>query len=123
MNHAKTRYYVSVTHNLIQNVPNDSTEYEVELSDEELGLLRDKLEDLAKEDEYTLKRAPVPYKSADKDEATDHYNDKIIEVYAFLHRVGDEQTRKAIDSLGVLGKLEQADYDDQGYGEGSPTNK
>ncbi|WP_068613958.1 hypothetical protein [Paenibacillus tuaregi] len=123
MNHAKTRYYVSVTHNLIQDVPNESAEYEVDLSDEQLGILRDKLDDLAKEDEHTLKRAPVPYKSADKDQATDDYNDKIIDVYAFLHEIGDERTRKAIESLGVLSKLENADYDHPGYGDGSPTNK
>ncbi|USB33748.1 hypothetical protein [Paenibacillus sp. YPG26] len=123
MNNAKTRYYVSVTHQLIQDVENESAEYKVDLDDEELGLLRDKLDELAKEDEYTLKRAPVPYKSADKDEATDHYNDKLIAVYAYLHQIGDEKTRQAIESLGVLGKLENSDYDDKGYGEGSPTNK
>ncbi|WP_433945313.1 hypothetical protein [Paenibacillus sp. SN-8-1] len=123
MSTAKTRYYVSVTHHLIQDVQNESAEYEVYLDDEELGLLRDKLDDLSKEDEYTLKRAPVPYKSADKDEATDSYNDKLIDVYEYLHQIGDEKTRRAIESLGVLGKLEHSDYDHKGYGEGSPTNK
>ncbi|MBP2001638.1 hypothetical protein J2Z69_002683 [Paenibacillus shirakamiensis] len=119
----KQRYYVSVTNQIIQDVRNESTEFAVDLDGEELGLLTDKLNDLLKEDEYTLQRAAVPYKSADKDEATDHYNDRMIQLYEMLVRVGTEETREAIYGLGVLNKLDAPDYNDKGYGEGSPTNR
>lgn len=119
----RTPYYVSVTHRLIQEVPNDSTEFEVLLDEEELILLRDKIAGLHDEDEYTLKRAPVPFKSADHDEAPEQFNRQLTELYVLLYRTGSERTRKAIMDMGVLNNLSNTDYNHPGYGEGSPLNK
>ncbi|MFD3261484.1 hypothetical protein ACE3MQ_23080 [Paenibacillus lentus] len=120
----KKPYYVSVAHRMIQEAPNqDSTEFRVLLDDEDLVKLRDKIAELSEEDLYTFRRAPVPYKSADHDEATEHFNDRMIELYTLLYQYGDEQTRRSIISLGVLGKLQNHDYNDPGYNGKSPLNK
>ncbi|WP_410770919.1 hypothetical protein [Fontibacillus sp. BL9] len=119
----KTPYYVSVTHRLIQEIPNDSTEFEVLLDDEDLAILQDKIAGLSKEDEYTFKRAPVPYKSTDHDEATEHFNRQLTELYVLLYRTGSERTRKSIIEMGVLSNLTNTDYNHPGYGGGTPLNK
>ncbi|GIP28181.1 hypothetical protein J23TS9_33110 [Paenibacillus sp. J23TS9] len=122
MENDKQRYYISVTHNLIQVVPNDSTEFEVMMTDEQVTRLRDQMDELIKDDEYTFKRAFVPFKSADHDDATEQFDDKLIGVYAYLHDIGDDETRRMIDELNILPKLHQTDYHDDGYDD-SPLNK
>jgi len=116
-------YFVSVNHGLIQNVRNETGEFEVWLSDEELTILQDQLKALQQDDEYSFRRAFVPYKSADHDDAIDQFDDKTIRLYEYLRQYGTPETQKIIDQLGVLPKLENTGYEDKGYGEGSPTNK
>lgn len=117
-------YYVSVAHRSIQEAPNqDSTEFRVLLDEEDFAKLSDKIAELSEEDIYTFRRAPVPYKSADHDDATEQFNARMIEVYTLLYQYGDEQTRRSIIGLGVLGKLHNSDYDDPGYNGKSPLNK
>jgi hypothetical protein len=119
----KTSYFVSVNHGLIQEVRNDSNEFEVLVSEEELTVLQDLLQDLEREDNYAFRRAAVPYKSADHDEAADQFDDGTLRLFRYLHRVGSRETQQTIEQLDVLPKLENTGYQDKGYGEGSPTNK
>lgn len=122
MENDKRRYYISVTHNLIQDVPNDSAEFEMMLTDEQVASLKDQMDALIKDDEYTFKRAFVPYKSADHDDATEEFDEKLIGLYAYLYEIGDEKTRQLIERMNILPKLHQTDYHDDGY-DGSPLNK
>ncbi|WP_244169735.1 MULTISPECIES: hypothetical protein [Paenibacillus] len=119
----KKRYFVSVSHGLIQDVRNDSGEYEVLLTAEELTGLQDILKDLAREDEYAFRRAFVPYKSADHDEAINQFDDQTLRVFQYVHRHGTPETRQTIEQLNVLPKLANTGYEDTGYDGGSPTNK
>lgn len=119
----KTPYYVSVTHRLIQEVPGDSSEFQVFLDEEELEQLRDKIAKLSKKDEYTFRRAPVPYKSADHDEAPDQFDRSLIDLYVMLYRTGSERTRNSIIETGILDNLAHTDYNHPGYNGGSPLNK
>ncbi|WP_310831219.1 hypothetical protein [Paenibacillus pedocola] len=119
----KTSYYVSVNHGIIRDVPGDSNEFEVLLSKDELTVLQDLLQNLRQEDNYAFRRAAVPYKSADHDDAAEQFDDGTIRLYRYLHRVGSAQTQQTIEQLGVLSKLENTGYEDKGYGDGSPTNK
>lgn len=124
VNNERSLYYVSVAHRLIQETPNDSGEFEVQLDEEELTLLRDKLEALTAEDNYTFRRAPVPYKSADRDDAPEQFNKQLSEVYVLLYRTGTARTRTMLLESGILSRLGNTDYHHPGYGEhGSPLNK
>lgn len=117
------RYFVSVNHGLIQDVRNDSNEFEVLLSDEELTVLQDLLKGLAGEDDYAFRRAFVPYKSADHDDAAEQFDDATIHLFQYLHDRGTEETRRLIEEMNVLQRLGNTGYQDEGYGDGSPTNK
>lgn len=119
----KKRYFVSVNHSLIQDVRNDSNEFEVLLNAEELTILQDLLNELKRGDDYAFQRAFVPYKSADHDEAARQFDDEIIRLYQSLYLFGTSETQQTIEELGVLPKLENTGYEDKGYDGGSPTNK
>ncbi|WP_311519093.1 hypothetical protein [Paenibacillus albidus] len=119
----KKHYFVSVTHGLIQDVRNDSNEFEVLLTTEELTALQDLLKDLERGDGYAFRRAFVPYKSADHDDAIDQFDDQTVKLFEYLREQGTEETRSAIDGMGVLPKLKNTGYQDKGYDGGSPTNK
>ncbi len=115
-------YYVSVHHQLIQDIPDDSTEFTVFMNNEELAQLRNQMSELAKDDEYSFRRAFVPYKSADHDDATQQFDDKILEVYKAIYRYGDPLTKQTITEMNILPKLKNSNYHDKGY-EQSPFNK
>lgn len=119
----KKSYFVSVNHGIIQDVPGDSNEFEVLVSEDELTVLQDLLNNLGREDDYAFRRAAVPYKSADHDEAAEQFDEGTIRLYRYLYRVGSAKTQQTIEQLDVLPKLENTGYEDKGYGEGSPTNK
>ncbi|MBY0012390.1 hypothetical protein H7K49_18095 [Paenibacillus typhae] len=116
-------YFVSVGHGLIQDVPGESGEFEVRVTPDELTVLQELLDNLASGDEYAFRRAAVPYKSADHDDAADQFDDRTIMLYRYLYQVGSGETQQTIRQLGVLPKLENTGYEDKGYDGGSPTNK
>jgi hypothetical protein len=122
-NEDKKQYFVSVNHGLIQDVRNETGAYEVWLTAEELTDLQDRLKALQQDDEYSFRRAFVPYKSADHDDAIDQFDEKTVRLYENLRQYGTKETQKIIDELGVIPKLENTGYQDKGYGDGSPTNK
>lgn len=115
-------YYVSVAHNLIQDVPDESNEFVVYMNDEELSKLRDLMDEVSQSDGYAFKRTFVPYKSADHDDAAEEFDTRTIELYTLLHQYGDEKTKKVIQDMNIISKMEDTSYDDPGY-EGSPLNK
>ncbi|GGH62703.1 hypothetical protein GCM10008014_39410 [Paenibacillus silvae] len=122
MQDSKQHLYVSVTHNLIEQTRNESTPFEVIVDDGQLATLQDLMKVLEKGDDYSLQRAPVPYKSADHDEGNERLTDGVMMLYTFLYDHGTPETRQAIDRMNVLPKLQNTDYDDPGY-ENSPMNK
>ncbi|OBZ10510.1 hypothetical protein A8L34_18100 [Bacillus sp. FJAT-27264] len=122
-NHQKKRYFVSAAHVVIQNIRNESNEFEVHLNDEELTILQDLLTNLESDDDYTFRRAFVPFKSADHDDAAQEFDDQTIALYRYLYEHGSNDTRQMIKSLNVLTKLENTAYQDKGYGGGTPLNK
>ncbi|MEF3355074.1 hypothetical protein PV403_18100 [Paenibacillus sp. GYB006] len=115
-------YYVSITQQLIHQEPIESGDYEVKLTQDELAQMQDLMLSISKEDEYTFQRTPVPYKSADHDDANEQFTDRIQELYQLIYDTGTEQTKAMIRQQKVLNKLDHTDYKDTGY-EDSPLNK
>ncbi|MEK5060583.1 hypothetical protein BK126_22515 [Paenibacillus sp. FSL H7-0326] len=118
----KQSYYVSITQKLIHQDSSESSDYEVHLDEEQLSILQDMLRAMDQEDRYTLQRTPVPYKSADHDDANDEFTGQLKELYQFIYDAGTDDTRAEIRNLRILDKLEHSDYDNRGY-ENSPMNK
>lgn len=115
-------YYVSITQQLIHQEQTQSGDYEVRLTQDELAQMQDLMSAISKEDKYTLQRTPVPYKSADHDDANEQFTDRYQELYQLIYDTGTEQTKAMIRQQKVLTKLDHTDYNHTGY-ENSPLNK
>ncbi|MFC4303371.1 hypothetical protein [Cohnella boryungensis] len=111
----KLRYYVSVSAGIVGTEPALTDQLTVLATDEERNHLIALLEKERKALESTYVRAPIPYKSADHDSATNRYNDSMIEIYRFIYRIGTIETKRHIEYMDILRELRTPDYRHPGY--------
>ncbi|GBF77346.1 hypothetical protein PA598K_05890 [Paenibacillus sp. 598K] len=111
----KQRYYVSVSGGAIETEPSKSEQLTIEATAEELAELQAILEQGQREDETTALRTPIPYKSADHDEAQNQFTEQLIDVYRAVYRVGTQETRTHIRGMNILEELKDTDYNHPGY--------
>ncbi|MFC3772300.1 hypothetical protein [Paenibacillus sp. GCM10012303] len=90
-------------------------EFTIEATEQEAGRLSQLLETQRADDFSTFVRTPIPYKSADRDEATKDYNEQLLRVYSYLYELGTPRTRDHIERTGLLAKLRHPDYSHPGY--------
>lgn len=107
--------YVSVSNKSLDREVSMNEQLEVRGTDEELEKLRQILEQLERDDQVTQLRAPIPYKSADHDKATDQFNDDLLKLYQLIYNLGTDKTRAHIHDMKILNKLQNTDYENPGY--------
>lgn len=111
----KQTLYVSVSNKSLDAEASMNEQLEVRGTEEELGELRHLLEKLQRDDEETHFRAPIPFKSADHDKATDQFNEDLIKLYQIVYALGTDKTKTHIQNMNILNKLQNTDYDYPGY--------
>lgn len=117
----KNTYLVSVSNLSVERIGSRAgrrdTEFEftIEATEQEAGQLSQLMETQQADDFSTLVRTPIPYKSADHDEATKDYNEQLLRVYSYLYELGTPETRDHIERTGLLAKLRHPDYSHPGY--------
>lgn len=111
----KQTYYVSISGKRVEPEPSINDQLTVTGTREEINELQQLLDQIQKDDEQTQFRAPIPYKSADHDKATDKFNEDIIKVYHAVYQLGTDITRDHIRQMNILNKLEDTDYNYPGY--------
>lgn len=67
------------------------------------------------DDEVTLFRALIPYKSADHDKATNQFNEDLLKLYQLVYHLGTDKTKAHIRGMNILNKLRDTDYNYPGY--------
>lgn len=107
--------FVSVSNKSLGREASMNEQLEVRGTEEEIDMLLHMLEQLKRDDELTQFRAPIPYKSADHDKATDQFNDDLLKLYQLIYHLGTENTKAHIDDMNILNKLQNTDYEDPGY--------
>ncbi|MCM3628216.1 hypothetical protein M3194_12660 [Paenibacillus glycanilyticus] len=112
---SKKTIYVSVSNKSLDTEASMNEQLEVRGTEEELEKLHRMLERLQRDDEVTQFRAPIPYKSADHDQATDKFNDDLIKLYQVIYLLGTDKTKAHIHDMNILNKLEDTDYEYPGY--------
>lgn len=112
---AKNQYFVSVSDGTIQNEDMENSEFTVWATKKEMIHLQKMMEAERDEEKETLKRAPIPYKSADHDPANEGMSETLLHVYAFIYEIGDEESKKHIYEMGILSKLNFTDYNHEGH--------
>jgi hypothetical protein len=112
---AKTRYYVSVSSRTVQETLPETDNLEVDVDADELAELHSLLAKEERKDETTQLVAPIPYKSNDHTEAGQDYTDGLSNLYGYIYQVGTEKTKRHIESMKILNKLQDTDYNYPGY--------
>lgn len=111
----KKVYYVSVSGSAIETEPSKGEQLMIEANEEELVELQAVLDQGQREDETTALRTPIPYKSADHDDAQNQFTEQLIEVYRAIYRVGTKETQTHIRGMNILEELKHTDYNHPGY--------
>ncbi|WP_424766384.1 hypothetical protein [Paenibacillus sp. sgz302251] len=111
----KQIYYVSVSGKRVEPTASMNDQLTVNGTTEEIDKLQLLLETIQKDDERTQFRAPIPYKSADHDQATEQFNEDILKVYRAIYELGTAETKEHIQQMNILNKLQNTDYNYPGY--------
>lgn len=100
----KKKYFVNVgTHEISQIEFGNNVDFIVYATDDDVRLLRAKMDNMHEAGIGTFFRAHVPIMSYHKDKSNENYDQGITEAFQMIHELGDEQTKKHIESMDVLG--------------------
>ncbi|MBW7473504.1 hypothetical protein K0T92_01945 [Paenibacillus oenotherae] len=108
-------YYVSITSGTIEMKPSRTDQLSIQATEEELTILQRKLQQEEKITESTSLRAAIPFKSAERDPAQEKFSDDLLDLYAYIYRLGTPRTREHIESMNILPKLTNQNSHYPGY--------
>ncbi|MFB9325286.1 hypothetical protein ACFFSY_05045 [Paenibacillus aurantiacus] len=111
----REQYYVSVSARTIGKEPSIAEQLTVYANEEELRELETLLDVEDKDDQLTHVRAVIPYKSAERDPATDRFSEHLEMLYAYIYKIGTPETKAHIESMDILPKLENQNHYLPGY--------
>ncbi|MGD6902711.1 hydrolase [Bacillus infantis] len=98
-------YYISVASGEISQSPDSSPwNFKIEANDEEITRLREYFDQNHSTDWQNFFRAHVPYVQYHYDRENDAYDEGLAGAYKMIYELGDEEARKHIDEMGILGK-------------------
>lgn len=101
----KNKYYVNLaTHEVSQIKYANNANFTIEANEDEIALLRAKLDNMHSADMRTFFRAHVPILSYDKDQSNNDYDRGFTEAYQMVHGLGTVETKRHIEEMGVLGE-------------------
>lgn len=111
MEEPKNTYYVSVARGEILRSGTDSPyEFVVNATDDEITRLRylfDGNEDIGRE---SFIRAQTPYVQYHDDEPNKEQDSMLVNIYEYIHEIGDEEAVKHIESMGILPATKEHPY-------------
>jgi len=100
---AKKRYYVSVQSDaILENKGDAAFEFEIDADEEEISRLQELMDGRNEADNYAFIRAHVPFLEYHRDRPNDVHDFYLKEIYGMLHRLGTPETKRHIESMGVL---------------------
>lgn len=101
----KKKYFVNVGSQEISQIPYDNNvDFTIYATDEDVRLLRAKMDDVHDAGFRSFFRAHVPIISYHKDESNAEYDQGMIEAFGMIYDLGNEETREHIKSMDVLEK-------------------
>jgi hypothetical protein len=101
----KRPYYVNVESGEILPIKTASTfQFEISASDEDILKLAKKFEEVDSAASDTFVRSHVPYVPYSDDTDNDRYDQKLREAYEIIHDLGQDETRKFIETMSIWNK-------------------
>jgi hypothetical protein len=99
----KKTYYISMGHGEISQVKTASPwDFQIEATDEEIIRLREYFDQMYSSDVQAFFRAHVPYIQYHYDRSNDGYDEMMQKAYALIYKLGDEEAKQHIRSLGFV---------------------
>lgn len=96
-------YYVSVqAKTIMDNIGDAAYEFIILASPEDIDVLVELFENQEDIDEQTFLRTPLPSIPYHHDDLNDEYDAGLKEVYTKIHALGTLETKKHIESMGIL---------------------
>jgi hypothetical protein len=99
----KNDYYIEVATGEISRSSTDSPwNFKISATDEEITQLREIFDSNHSVSWQNFFRAHVPYKEYHHDWENHAYDRNLVQVYKMIHDLGDTESKKFIDEMGVL---------------------
>jgi len=105
MGESKKTYYIDISSGEIsQSSSASSWNFKIEATDEEITQLREEFNYNYDMDIQNFIRAHIPFDEYHNDKENHAQDQSLIRIYEMLHRLGDIETKKHIESMGILPK-------------------
>jgi hypothetical protein len=99
----KKTYYVSVqAQTVFENQGDSAYEFEIQADEQQISRLVELFENQLENEQDTAQRAIVPGMPYHRDVENDRYDATLKEIYKAIYSMGTEETRKHIQSMGIL---------------------
>jgi hypothetical protein len=99
----KKTYYVSMESGEISQVKTASPwDFQIEATDDEIIQLREYFDQNYSTDLQAFFRAHVPYVQYHYDRENDAYDRTLMEIYKLIYKLGNEEAKAHIRSLGII---------------------
>lgn len=100
----KKKYYVSMASGEISQIKHgNNDEFIIHATEAEVSSLRQIFNQRETADLGAFLRAHIPIREYHHDEPNDNYDSNMKQAFQMLYNLGDESTKKHIESIGVLG--------------------
>jgi hypothetical protein len=99
----KKTYYVSVqAQTILENQGDSSYEFEIQADDQQIAGLIELFEENLMDEEDNQIRMPIPAVPYHHDVENDRFDHSLKAIYHAIHNMGNEETRKHIEKMGIL---------------------
>ena len=101
----RKKYYVNIASGEISQIKfGNNDEFTIHATNDEILLLRAKIENMHNANWKSAWRGHVPIMPYHNDKPNDLYDEALTETYQMLYNLGDEHVKKHINEIGVLGE-------------------
>ncbi|QKY69758.1 hydrolase [Lentibacillus sp. CBA3610] len=99
----KKKYYINLGSQEISQIKYDNNEgFIIYATDDEVRLLRQRLDGMDNADRDAFWRAHIPIRPYHNDKPNDDYDAGITEAFQMIHDLGNKETKQHIDDIGIL---------------------
>ncbi|WP_163971521.1 hydrolase [Oceanobacillus halotolerans] len=99
----KKKFYVNVGSREISQIPYDNNDqFVIYATDDEVRILREKMDTMYNADIRAFFRSHVPIKPYHEDDANDDYDADETRAFQMLYELGDETTKQHIKEMDIL---------------------
>lgn len=100
---SRNTYFIDIASREISQIPfQNNTSFKINATNDEVQLLRDKMNGIDHGDNLSFGRAHVPIYPYHHDKGNDMYDDNMIQAYQLMYELGDALTQSHIESMGII---------------------